>query len=114
MAVRLVVKVAIDIEQALFRREKLREWIDHPGTKIIANELRLVARNAMMKQCRYNPFTQPEKIVQERLLVHVLNTVLPEIIEGIVNYDTDTIDKQVAPKKRWKLLEWLKKFCGKR
>ena len=108
-AVRLGELVVTDNQlELLSRQEKLRDWLGHPGTGIVVNELRLVARNSMMKQYKYNPFTEPEKIVQERLLVHVLNVVLPEIIERIVNYDPDAPDRQLSPKKRWNLLEWLR------
>lgn len=108
---RLGARVGIDYQAELLnRQEKLQEWIGHPGTRIVARELKIVARNSMMKQYKFNPFTEPEKIVQERLLVHVLNVVLPEIIERIVNYDPDAPDKQLPPKRRWYLFDWLRKL----
>ena len=110
----MVVKVDTEIQRAIYEREKLQEWIDHPGTRIVALKLKCVARAALKRQIALNPYTDPDKIMQSKQLRHVLNRLLPEIIEGIVNYDPDTIDKKVAPKKRFRLFDWLKKFCGKR
>ena len=110
----MVVKVDTEIQRAIYEREKLQEWIDHPGTRIVAQKLKCVARAALKRQIALNPYTDPDKIMQSKQLRHVLNRLLPEIIEGIVNYDPDTIDRQIAPKKRFRLFDWLKKFCGKR
>lgn len=100
-------------QQALFEQEKLQEWLGHPGTRIVAKKLKAVARAALKRQIALDPYKDPDRIMQAKQLRFVLNRLLPEIIEGIVNYDPDTIDKQVAPKKKFRLFEWLKKLCGK-
>lgn len=98
-------------QQTLYEQEKLKDWIALPATRIVAEKLRKVAREAALKQMRTDPFKEPEKIVQAQQLRYVINILIPQIVEGIVNYDPDAPDKQVAPKDKWSMWSWLvKKF----
>ena len=95
-----------EIQQALYEQAKLSEWIGLPATRIVAAKLREVSRQAALRQMRTDPFKEPEKIVQAQQLRYVINVLLPQIIEGIVNYDPDAPDKQAAPKDRWSVKDW--------
>lgn len=98
----------IETQKAISEREILREWVSHPGTKIIANKLNRVARGAILKQTRLSPFTHADEIVKCQQLRYVLNILIPQIIEDIANYDESAYTKQIEGVKRWNVLTWLK------
>ena len=84
----------------------MRDFVQHPGAKILSDKLREVSRKSLKKQLDADPYTEPDEIKRQQQLRYVLNIMLPQIITGIVNYDPEAIDKQVPPKKRWSILEW--------
>lgn len=104
----------IDTKQALYEQEKVSELIGMPGARIIAEKLKRLADETERKQLDYDPYTEPEKIMRAKQFRYVVNTLLPEIIEGIVNYDPDAPDMQAAPANKWRLWEWLKALIGRK
>ena len=105
-----MVKVATDREtrQLLWEQEKIKEMLATEGARILSVRLRSVARGTLRKEMKADPFTQPEEILKARQLRYVLKTLLPHIIDGLVNYDPDAPDKQVAPEDKFSLVEWIK------
>ena len=87
-------------------QEIIREFVQHPGARLLAGKLREVSRKSLKKQLDADPYTEPDEIKRQQQLRYVINILIPQIITGIVNHDPDAIDKQVIPKKRWSILEW--------
>ena len=96
------------IEQLLKERELMRDFVQHPGAKLLAARLRKTSREALKRQLDSDPYTDPDKIKQNQQLRYVLNIMLPGIIEGICNFDPSTPDKKIHPKKRFSILEWFR------
>lgn len=96
-----------DIKQTLHEREKIKETLATPGAKILYSKLVAVADATIAKEQTYDPFTNAGDIVKARQTRYIIKTLLPEIIEGFVNYDPEAINKQVADKERWSLWKWL-------
>lgn len=97
-----------DIEKILWEQEKIKEWINHEGTKIIANKLNKLARKSLIRQLKTDPYKEPEMIIRAQQLRYVINELIPATIEGIVNFEPGTPDLQVAPNKKWHFIDWFK------
>lgn len=103
----------VDTERMIFEQEKVRETLATEGARIIAAKLHIVAEATRSKEQQADPFKYPGEIAKARQLRYVIETLLPQILEGVVNYDPDAPDKQVAPKDKWTVASWLKKVFGK-
>ena len=94
-------------EKNLYEQTKIKETLATEGSKIIFNKLLIVAEATLAKEQQYDPFTMPGEINKARQLRYVIKTLIPNIVEGLVNYDPEAIDLQVAPKDKWKIMEWI-------
>lgn len=97
-----------EIEKLLQEQEILRDAVSHPGYRILAQRLKIVARQSLKKQLDCDPYTEADEIQRNKQLRYVLNIMLPKIIEDLVNYDPTAPDKKVSPKKRWSIFEWFR------
>lgn len=97
----------------IFEQEKIKETLSTEGSRILAARLRIVAKATFRKELKADPFTSPGEIIKARQLRYVIKTLLPQIIEGLVNYDPDAPDEQVVPKDRFKVDDWQKKIADK-
>jgi hypothetical protein len=100
--------VDIETKIALREQEQLQEWMSHPGTKIVADRLRRVARSTLLKQTRLSPYTNADDIVKCQQLRYVINNLIPQIVEDIVNFEEQSPTKQLEGNKRWSFMSWLK------
>lgn len=91
-------EVRVDIND---KKELLKDLIKHPGAKIFVDLLKTLADKSKLKQLTLDPYSQPDEIQRCKQLVYLIEEELPKIIESIVNYDEQAIDKLVAPKRRW-------------
>lgn len=103
-----------DVQRLLWEQSKVKEMLATDGAKIISVKLHSVARGTLKKEMKADPFTQPEEIIKARQLRAIINKVLPGIIDGLVNYDPDAPDEQVAPDEKFSLIAWVKKLVGKK
>lgn len=101
----------MDTDQRI--QEKIKETLATEGAKIIAERLRLVAKETLRKELKADPFTAPGEIIKARQLRHVIKTLIPQIIEGYVNYDPDAPDKRVAPDDTFTVVQWLDNTVNK-
>lgn len=101
--------VDTEIQQAIFENSKVKETMSTEGARIIAAKLRLVARATLRTELKADPFKEPGEIIKARQLRYVIKTLIPQIIEGIVNYDPDAPDKQVIPEDKFSVIQWLRK-----
>lgn len=97
-----------EVKQALYEQDKIKETLATDGAKILYQKLLNVADGYIAKEQTYDPFTAPGDIVKARQIRFIIKTLLPEIIEGFVNYDPEAIDKQVASKEAWGFWAWVK------
>lgn len=97
-------------KQILYEQEKIKETLATDGAKILFAKLQAVANRAKTRQLLYDPYLDPHKIMKAKLTAYVIESLIEQILEGLVNYDPETIDNQVAPKERWSFVEWLKSF----
>ena len=98
----------MDIERCIYERDKVRETLATPGARIIAQKLQIIAKESLKKEMKADPFTEPGEIIKARQLRYVIKSLLPRIVEGMMNYDPEAIDRQAAGKERITILEWLK------
>lgn len=98
----------LERDRLLAEQVILREFVQHPGARLLAAKLRTVSRQGLKKQLDCDPYKEPDEIKRQQQLRYVLNILLPQLIEGIVNYAPEMPDKQVPVKRRWKILEWFK------
>lgn len=80
-------------------KEILREWVKHPGTKIMAEKLRQIAKATIREQLDYDPYSEPERIMKAKQLRYVIKVVIPEILEKIINY------QEPITKPKWSILK---------
>jgi hypothetical protein len=99
-----------EARQALYEQEKIKETLATAGAQILLQKLRVVARETYHKEAKADPFTQPGEIIKARQLRYVINRLIPQLLEGMVNYDPEAKDKQVAPKDRWTVFGWIKQL----
>lgn len=97
-----------EIDQLLWEQEKLKEWVGHEGTKIVAKKLNDLARKSILRQLKTDPYKEPEMIVRAQQLRYVITELIPATLEGIINFQPDAPDLQVAPSKKWSLVNWFK------
>jgi len=97
-----------DVQRLLWEQSKIKETLSTDGAKIIAAKLHSVARGTLKKEMKADPFKQPEEIIKARQLRIIINKILPGIIDGLVNYDPDAPDEQVAPEEKFSLIAWVK------
>lgn len=79
----------------------LKDLSKHPGVKIFVELIDEIIQKAEAKQLTLDPYKQPDEIMRCKSLIYLLKEELPSIVEGILNYDVQAIDKLVAPKKRF-------------
>ena len=96
-------------DDILREQEILREWVHHPGTRLMAQKLRKEVKRAKIRQLEFDPYTQPDEIMKCKHFIFVLTVYLPKLIEGIVNYEATAIDKMVRPSDRWNVIRWFKR-----
>lgn len=87
----------------------MRDFVQHPGARLVAAKLRALSRQALKKQLDADPYTEADEIKRNQQLRYVLNVLIPKILQDIVNFDPAAIDKQVAPKRRWSVMEWFRR-----
>lgn len=98
-----------DRERRLAEQAVMRDFVQHPGARVLADRLRQVSRKGLKRQLDCDPYTEADEIKRQQQLRYVINILLPETIAGIVNYDPEAPDQQVAPKRRWSILEWFRR-----
>lgn len=110
MAVPVATKKFTDQEKVQYIREqeKIKEALASEGMQIILQKLQIVAEKTVETEAKSDPFTAPGEIVKARQLRYVIGTLIPQILEGLVNFDPDAIDGQVAPNERWTFAQWSK------
>lgn len=96
-------------ERLLAEQVILREFVQHPGAKLLSAKLRDYSRKSLKKQLDCDPYLQADEIKRQQQLRFVLNILLPQIVEGIVNYSPEMPDRQVPVKRRWSIMEWFRK-----
>ena len=99
--------------QALWEQEKVKETLSTEGAKVIVAKMQQVAKATYQKEQKADPFKEPGEIVKPSHLRNVIETLLPQILEGVVNYDPEAIDKKIAPKERWTFKGWVNKILGR-
>ena len=87
----------------------LRDLTKHPGARIFVDILTQIIEKTELKQLQLDPYKQPDEIMRCKQLIYLLKEELPKIVESIVNYDSNTLDKLVAPKQRWFFWKWFNK-----
>lgn len=104
-----------DMEKAQYLHEqsKLKEALTSEGMQIILQKLQAVAEKTIEEEAKADPFKQPGEIVKARQLRYVIKTLIPQILEGLVNFDPDAPDYRVAPNEEWTFIGWLKALAGK-
>jgi hypothetical protein len=95
-------------KRILYEQEKIKETLATDGAKVLFAKLQTIANEAKVRQLLYDPYLDPHKIMKAKLTAYVIESLIEQILEGLVNYDPEAIDKQVAPKERWSFVEWLK------
>lgn len=103
-----------EIERLLKERELMRDFVQHPGAKLIAQKVTDLVEESKRKQLDADPYTEADEIKRNQQLRYVLMVMLPQLIEGICNFDPLAVDKKVPPKKRFSILEWFKPRKGER
>ena len=101
-----------EIQQTLSEQNKVKETLATEGAKIIYAKLLKVADEYVAKEQTFDPFTAPGEIIKARQLRHVIKVLLPQIVEGLVNYDPDAPDQQAAPADKWSIMQWIKKVLA--
>lgn len=100
--------------QWLYEQEKIKETLATPGARIIALKLRQVARGTYKTEAKADPFLSPGEIMKARQLRYVLTTLLPQTLEGMVNYDPESLTRTTPNRNRWTVFSWLKDFFKRR
>lgn len=80
----------------------LKQWLQHPGTKLMAEKLRQIAKATLREQLKCDPYLEPDQIMKAKQLRFVLKKTLPDMIEKIVNY------KEPVDKPRWTIAKLFK------
>jgi len=85
------------------KKKTLRDWVKHPGTRLIAEELRQIAKATIREQLKYDPYLEPERIMKAKQLRFILKKTLPDMIEKIMNY------QEPVTKPKWSILNLFKR-----
>ena len=98
------------IERTLEEQALMRDAIQHPGMKLLFQKLHTYCDTMRAKQLNLDPYSQAAEIKRCQEFHHVVKEFLPQVIEGLVNYDLDSPDRQLPAKSRWSLIkEWFTK-----
>ena len=98
-----------DIEKFTREAEIMRDAIEHPGVKLLMQKLHEESARMTDAQTILDPYKEPDKIIRAQMFRFIVNTVLPEKIESLVDFDPSAVDYQVAPKWRWSVADFLKR-----
>ena len=79
----------------------LKDLAKHPGVKIFVDIMTQVVEKTKEKQLQLDPYKYADEIMRCKQLIFLVEEEIPKIVESIINYDPATLDKLVAPKKRW-------------
>ncbi len=96
----------IDIKQALFEQDKIKEMMATEGARILFSKLQIVADEARKRGETHDPYTEPHKIMKGRITAYVIEDLMVQILEGVINYNPDTIDNQESPQEKWSFKQW--------
>ena len=75
----------------------------------MARKLRKEVKRATKRQLEFDPYTQPDEIMKCKHFIFILTVYLPQMIEGIVNYENNPYDKLVRPNDRWSIIRWFQR-----
>lgn len=92
----------------------MRDAINHPGVKMLFQKLNELSETMTEKQINLDPYTQQGEIKRAQEFRFIVKKFFPQIIEGLVNYDPEAPDKQVAPKRRWSICAWFTTAFGQK
>jgi hypothetical protein len=81
------------------QREILRDWLRHPGTRLMASKLRAAAKGLLRK---YDS-ADPETFQRIQVSRWFLNYELPRVIESVMNSG----EEEPAPEEKWTFFKWL-------
>ena len=77
------------------QREIIKDWLDHPGTRLMARKVRVASLGLLR---RYDTAT-PEEVIEIQIARRFFNEQLPRIIEGAMNPDKG---------RAWSLSRWVR------
>ena len=86
----------MDIEE---QREIFKDWLKHPGTRLMAHKLRAAAKGLLKS---YDTAT-PEQLERIQVSRWFLNSELPRVIESVMNLEAP------PAKRTWFFTKWLKR-----
>ena len=61
-------------------QEIIKEWLRHPGTKLITRKMRAASKGVLRKYDR----CEPEKLIRLQMLRQVINSEIPRMIDGML------------------------------
>ena len=84
--------------------EILKDWLKHPGTRIMARKVRVASLGLLR---RYDSAT-PEKVAEIQIARWFFNEELPRMIEAAMNPGLP------KSKRTWHVKTWIKRIIGAR
>ena len=84
------------------KQQAFKRLIANPDFQILVHEMNMVAKKALREQLDCDPFTEPGKIAERKILRTVLTVIIPARIQAVINYQPEAPDRQVEPQRQWK------------
>lgn len=101
--------MATDREIIEHEQQLIKEALEHPGVRLLFQKLNALVEVQKTKQLECDPYTETGAAAIKRAqeFRFVVTELFPQIMESLVNYDAEAPDKQVQPKRRWSIFNWL-------